>query len=437
MKYPIDKYKSQAATTFTRLFQTYKGTTYSNSWQTGNVFDTLTDYLIRYPNADPGSDAVLEATLDRWRATEVSRCWYDDYGWWGIASAKAFEKRYAGIFGPTQSEFQEIATRCWDVMHTGKPSKSYSYRGAPNVWDNRDEGSTPGYFTATATWAKPRYPGGVWQYDLFKDSRVPSKCLPGKEPDKCTFTLGEDSWSNPSDPIEYALGPFQLTVMNGLYLVLALRLKLQNQGTATDEAINNEMGFLTNWCYDPEAKDHQLLWGQPDNNNLVRERVGTYDYCEELGTWPDVQHYQKEGVWCGDQGLILGGLLDYVSVDPSDPNIQPLAISIALGVLKNMVDSDGVTPYSKHFNDHGDGDDYGCGSGVFWRYLLRGFAENAALRTELLKLVAADPLGNPIYKSAEGTSTRIPPENKMFADFNILATLTAAIEILTVAGAGK
>lgn len=436
MKYPIDKYKSQAAATFTRLVQTYSGTEYSNSWQTGNVFDTLTDYLFRYPAADPGPGAVLDATLDRWRATEGSRCWYDDYGWWGIASAKAFEKEYARIFGSTLSEFQGMAIRCWDVMHTGKPSKSYSYRGGPNVWDNRDEGSSPGYFSAPNTWAVPRYPGGVWQYDMWKDRRDPSKCIPNKDdPTKCSFTLGEDSWSNPSDPTQYDLGPFQLTVMNGLYLVLALRLKLMNQGTGTDESIASEMSFLKNWFYNAEIDDdHKLLWRQPDNNYLVRERVGTYAHCEELNTYPQVQGFQVEGAWGGDQGLILGGLLDYLWVEPSDPIAQSLANSIALGVLKDMVDSDGVLPYSSGFNYHGDSDDYSCGSGVFWRYLLRGFAANAGLRTELLNLVTADPEGNAIYKSAEGTATRIPPGNKLFADFNILATLTAAIEILQETG---
>jgi hypothetical protein len=126
----------------------------------------------------------------------------------------------------------------------------------------------------------------------------------------------------------------------------------------------------------------------------------------------------------------LGGLLDYLSVEPSDPLAQSRAISITRGVFSNMVDAQGVMPYSFGFDIHSDPDDYSCGLGVFWRYLLRGFGQNAALRTELLKWVAADPENNEIYKSAENALSRTRPGNALFADFNILATLTATIEIL-------
>ena len=66
-------------------------------------------------------------------------CWYDDYGWWGIASAKALLDEYASIFGPVRSEFQDIGRECWNVMQNGKPHKVYKYAGAPNVWVNREE----------------------------------------------------------------------------------------------------------------------------------------------------------------------------------------------------------------------------------------------------------------------------------------------------------
>ena len=97
-----------------------------------------------------------------------------------------------------------------------------------------------------------------------------------------------------------------------------------------------------------------------------------------------------------------------------------------------MVDANGVMPYSPKFDDQGDPDDYSCGSGVFWRYLLRGFGENSALRTEVLSLVSSDPENNAIYKSAKNVFTpRVPPnKNLLFVNFNILATLLAAIEIL-------
>lgn len=414
MKYPIDKYMSLAATTFSDLFQIFKLAT--NGWQVGNVFDTLTDYVVRFPDAEPSRGAVVEAALERWGQIQGSMCWYDDYGWWGIASAKAFDDKYADIFGLHRNEFQGIATDCWNVMHTGKPNKPYSYKGGPMVWGNRDDGSQPGYFTAPGTWAVPRFSGGVWQYDMFKDERTnPLDCAPQS--------------SNPSDPNGCLLGPFQNTVMNGLYFVLALRLRLQDKGTGTDEAAKTELAYLNDW-FSLEA-DESLLWRFDDGTRLVRERVATYDYCDEKMSYPGVQGYHPKGAWCGDQGLILGGLLDHVLVE-SDPTAQTLAINIACGVLSNMVDDLGVSPYSSDFDDQGDPDDYSCGSGVFWRYLLRGFGQNAELRTKVLSLVSSDPENNAIYKSAEHVlSPRVPPNhNKLFVGFNILATLTAAIEIL-------
>jgi len=412
MKYPIDRYKTQASKTFSSLFTTFKS--WTNAWQIGNVFDTLTDYVVRFPAAEASPGEVAAAALDRWGHT--GNCWYDDFGWWGIASAKAFDDRYARLFGVNRTRFQNIATDCWDVMHTGKSHKEYSYRGGPNVWENRDPGSTPGYFTLPDTWAKPRFPKGVWQYDMFKDTRISGECSP----------------SNPSDPNYCKLGPFQNTVMNGLYLVLALRLRLLGQGTGTGEALRNEMEFLNNW-FALEGNE-SLLWRLPDECLLVRERIATYAYCEPRKKCPPVQGYLPEGAWCGDQGLILGGLLDFLQIEPADPSAQPRAISIAHGVLSNMVDQWGVKPYSSGFDNQGDPDDYSCGSGVFWRYLLWGFGRNQALRARVLNWVAADPEHNAIYKSAENAFARPRPGNKLFADFNILAVLLAAIEILQEAG---
>src|SRR5215207_2307039 len=116
MQYPIDKYMSQASTTFSDLLVTFKGAT--NGWQVGNVFDTLTDYVLRFPDAEPSRGAVVEAALERWGKIQGSMCWYDDYGWWGVASSKAFNDEYADIFGLHRNEFQGIAIDCWNVMHT-------------------------------------------------------------------------------------------------------------------------------------------------------------------------------------------------------------------------------------------------------------------------------------------------------------------------------
>jgi hypothetical protein len=255
----------------------------------------------------------------------------------------------------------------------------------------------------------------------------------GRPKDKECTPNKDDKDQAISDPNKVKLGPFQLTVMNGLYLVLALRLG-QN-GNGTSEAVRNEIGFLKTWFdldQDPGHPEEEglLMRFPPSLSTLVRERVGTYAYCDASQSYPKVIGYASQTAWCGDQGLILGSLLDYFLVDPSDPYPQQHAISIAGGVLQHMVTDHVVQPT---LNLYDDPDDYGCGSGVFWRYLLRGFRENAALRQQMLTWINEDTENNAIYRSAEYACAHGGPGNALFADFNVLATLTAAIEILQAA----
>jgi len=413
MQYPIDEYKTQAATAFTNLLKTFK--TWGNGWQVGNVFDTLTDYVVRFPKAERTSGEVVAAAHERWGNIQGSMCWYDDWGWWGIASAKAFYPEYKNLFGAYVIEFQDRANSCWDIMHAGKPDKGpYKYKGGPNVWANRDDGSKPGYFESPDGWAVPRFPGGVWQYDMFYDTRPkPPECSP----------------SNPANPHTCLLGPFQNTVMNGLYFVLAVRLVLQRVGTGAPQAIKDELGFLNNW-FNLEG-DMSLLQRFPDGTLLVRERVSTYASPNSGNIYPPVKGYTPKGQWGGDQGLILGGLLDYLQLLPSAPGVEKQAIAIARGVLLHMVDDNGVVmPFSDGFDYQHDKDDYDSGSGVFWRYLLRGFNQNAKLQADILKLIKDNPLQNAIYKSAENPYANAPTGNDLFKEFNALAVLLAGIEIL-------
>src|ERR1700736_6669247 len=125
MRYPIDAlYVPKARESFDRILTVFP--IYDlNGWRVGNVFDTLTDYLLRYPQAERSPGTVAEMALSQWNSPIVqnSMCWYDDYGWWGIASAKALVPEYADIFGATRSDFQKLAAECWDIMSRGKPHK--------------------------------------------------------------------------------------------------------------------------------------------------------------------------------------------------------------------------------------------------------------------------------------------------------------------------
>lgn len=424
----IDKYEQQAATIFSKLLTIFEG--WGNGWQVGNVFDTLTDYVLRYPDA---KGAVVDIASKRWDSVQGSMCWYDDWGWWGIASVKAFDSDFKQIFGSHLIEFQNRANDCWKVMYTGKPDKnSYRYKGGPNVWENRDDGTQRDYFTSPDGWAVPRFSKGVWQYDMWQGKRTgPPECTPNHEPDDESIKL--------SDPkSEHCpLGPYQLTVMNGLYLELALRLAMEGQGGGATLAIKSELEFLNNW-FDLDGDD-SLLQKFSDNSLLVRERVATYASMDGDKTYPAVENYEPKDAWCGDQGLLLGGLLDYVQLaNPSDPTPQSQAISIAMGVLLHMVDADGIVmPYNVGFNNHNDPGDYSCGSGVFWRYLLRGFNQNAKLQAEVLALITENPDTNPIVMSAANPYAYAPFDNDLFKEFNALSVLLTATEILKQASVGS
>ena len=109
MEYPLNRYKAQAAAAFYSVLELV--TTWTNGWQVGNVFDTLTDCVVRYPEVEPRPRAVIETVLERWASIQGSMCWYDDWGWWGIASTKAFDDKYAGVFDRYRKEFQGLLER--------------------------------------------------------------------------------------------------------------------------------------------------------------------------------------------------------------------------------------------------------------------------------------------------------------------------------------
>ena len=254
----------------------------TNFWQLGNSFDTALEYqrLMTQPDQQ-----LSEIALQKYQATSKppSACWYDDYGWWGIASSKAYDTAYAPVFGQTAGDFKRAAVACWKVMYAGKDDGLH--QGAANVWENRNPATN--YWDAIA----PRFHRekgercrGVWQYDIFREHRD-SEC---------------NSITNPSDPFVdgVILGPYQQTVVNGLYFWLAVRLwraQVASVLAEVQEAARDEWGFLKAWF--DRGTDSLLRRFSSDETALIRERVATYS------TGGRVQHWDAETCWGGDQGL--------------------------------------------------------------------------------------------------------------------------------------
>jgi hypothetical protein len=425
MKYDIQKYLDQARTFYSAISSFWN---WGGYWKAGNIFDTMTDYL-KVSGDDPHEIARIAYYFYQ---TLPGACWYDDYAWWGIAGSKAFDPTYDHIFEGSKSDFQDVTKLTWRSM-----------KEAPNVWASCNQADFNQYSDdpTKSRWAVPRIAGGVWQYDMFKDTRYPAPTL-----------LPEFSPANPSDPCSKdpyppLLGPFQNTVVNTLYLLLAGTLQALKVAADPDphDAVEREFNFLHTWL------GSGLLWDLDGGAYLVRERVPTYDQPSPPPTppappWPPVRAYYDGTAWCGDQGLLMAGLEVYYNKLHQDPQSACWWTQWLIRGVQNQLTKDGVVQYLIAPEDFknlvGDFDDYMCGPGVFMRNLLRVFNSNPIGKDQSLQdwvindVVKKDPGSNFIYLSAEDAckpTKYYAPAQVLFDLFNRLATLTTAYVILGAA----
>ncbi len=389
-------------------------------WDLGNALDTATDYLLyARGQVDP---AFIETAYKKYLALvggsgvpgQDAGCWYDDFAWWGNASAKAFDKNFDAVFGNGKKVFQNIARECWRQMTVGMTKGQWVYRGASNVWDNRDNGTPDNdYWNKKENWATPRFDNGVgsgchgvWQYDIFHEKREQGEC----------------SSSNPSDPNFFNLGPWQDTVVNALFFLLALKL---NAARATNpqppidpspyQPVRDEYGFLNAW-FDAALEEQSLLLRFPGGELLVKERVTSY--AEIDGAFPPVKLWNDEAdsCWAGDQGLVISGLLRYYSTFNQSNEIASQVRQILYGVARYMTE-DNVIQY--HHGAMGDPGDYECGVGVF----MRNFLDAYVLQPNIVKPVIND-LRDVILATTNSLCGTAP--SSLFDNLNLLSTLTTA-----------
>ena len=199
---------------------------------------------------------------------------------------------------------------------------------------------------------------GVWQYEIFREKR-----------------LNECSYYNPCDPKNVYLGPFQLTVVNALYFLLALRLFNVAKNPSMRQPVLDEYGFLRAWFSDSLGADSLLLsFGDTAKPPalLVRERITTY--AEIDGEYPPVkQWYGMLGAcWGGDQGLMIAALVELLQAFPDQSEAADWALSILKGVLTQMTQNQILQP---NIGLMGDDADYKSGVGVFARCLLYAYSQ--------------------------------------------------------------
>lgn len=456
-------------------------------------------------------------------------CCYDDFSWWGIASSKALKgspyyELFLDLFGEIGvKNFQNTAAAIWQVVYHGNydamidsivnltstdPKRNpnpyplamdypgfannefvdnYKKRptyhgGSPKAWkrvkQNIPEGSNAAFSQVGTTPAsqinvQPRFTGGLWQYDYYYNPNGKNSKNSSVFPDSCAQS------GNPKDHFSnHQIGPYQLTLMSGLGLIYACRMKAWGAPAdkgAYEECATNVKQFIENWMTLPSDSDADeqatnldaLLYHYDPTDKtkaLVRERVGSYFDKQPIPGYEIDASIQTKGkrLWSGDQGLILGGLSEYQAVFENGKSTNEYCSMLLKGSLDMKgplyvdVDSkesfDSLQPYSPK----ADGTDwphqlfrlpdYWSGTGVFWRYFFQSYRSNSGVKAVVANILKEQD--NAIFQSAEtaakagsDTNPTSPfnpwsttpwgqaPNNaaEIFKWFNPLATLTAAI----------
>src|SRR5262249_34375225 len=137
---------------------------------------------------------------------------------------------------------------------------------------------------------------------------------------------------NPKDKNNTLCG-YQNTVTNSLYLVLSLRLyQLETEPTKKAQylaAASDQFKWFRDW-FGVAYPDRSLLAIQSEGV-LVRERASMYANDNP------VNNFNSATFWAGDQGLVLGAMVDYVKAT-AFPNAQTWALQIAQAIPKNFTD---------------------------------------------------------------------------------------------------
>lgn len=302
--------------------------------------------------------------------------------------------QYSNLVGVYEKTWRQLAQTCWDEMAP-----------ATKVWENADK--------TKFGKAKPRFPDGCWNHGFVLDTVDP--CDP----------LNRQKASWPACGIQNA-------VTNTQYLVCAARFS--QVANAKTEYI-----WLWNWFYNPSLLDDQrLLASYKDVGQLVRERVSTFAEAPDK-TYPPAPNYDKDRHWTGDQGILLGALLEMVRLDPNRrADYYPLAKAILDAVRTKLVNGRQIlqpwTPPKTIGSIYLT--DYATGVGVFMRYLLYVYDSGDEV---LRPYIASQEYWGFIKDNADAVCDSIgkcPPlpngsqMDHMECLLNQLAVLNAAIVIL-------
>jgi hypothetical protein len=327
----IDQYRDTATKIFKPIPQYWDPANYSpDFWHAGNAFTTLIDYFVQLDPKNPSLSTLPQQTLasfdqhynERDPNDPYRKWWFDDFTWWGVAFLRAADE--AATIGLDSGVCLNRAITCWNLTKEGT-----------GVWDRADQTKYRLY--------GPRFPGGCWN----RDYAAPYGNLP------------DPPWS---------VGGRQNTVTNGQYLVLSLRCALADpQVPDFRTAAMTTWTWFQSWNGDGVSIDQKLL-ATLDGSVIYRERASTY--ARQDGSYPPDTSYDPQRYWAGDQGILLGALVDWAQLDYKNaPFYRSQAQALLRGVLATLQDPKNILlawPSGLFDPDPGD---YQTGPGVFMRYL--------------------------------------------------------------------
>jgi len=378
----LKKYRDAANDKFTSLVREAP----PDYWKTAHAFDTMLDFL-NYCSADKDKESDASSAA-KWliahKASSPDGIWFDDFGWWTIATTRA--RTLSSINQDLRDQLDVIADWCWDHFTDN----------APHVYERRPQ--APKHPDDPYKDCEPYLPNGVWN---------------------SYWSNTDPKWEGPKegDPNAGFQG-IQNTVTNAVYLLSA-----QLRG---DPRADLEWDFLSSWIapltlYPP---DPSLWWQIDPSSGLVRERVSRYK--TKPAPTETNPGFQMDWAWTGDQGLILQALILRARTHPTGPPDGKIILAemILNGVLRRLVDNEGVLMRWTHTGNSPSGyeSDYRTGIGVFWRSALRVWEQND-VRVSLKQYRTV------LQKAAEAASATKPQEDWV-ALVNDLAVLVAAYVML-------
>jgi hypothetical protein len=411
-------------------------------WVRGCILESVVDFLLLAGRYDiiPYSkgNKFLEVAGFVYLSNQYQGAWYDDWMWWGNTTSRVYDPAYRDLFAGNanlKEYFMKICAQTFTFVRSGKAPYAPlnpAYVGTLNAFEyvKQKAAVDPARWRQFAKDVEPRWNIGCWQGPMTPDHDF--------------------------NPLELSLGPFQDSVVNGLFYIFAQRTQHQ-PGYGTQKDIDDMTTFYNNWNEPALPADRRLFNRVSPESGLFRERVSVYK------NGMAINGYEADLAWSGDQGLMLAALTSLYLTQPGTQKLETLATikSIINGVIQhatgdiNQTYQNVIMPWchldlpasQQPGNAPGsDPGDYFSGTGIFMRGLLEASKipeVKALIGTANVQQVLQNTLDALLDKDANNKDTNIymnfvfnynpPPSteaHEWFNDFNKMAALLVASQLM-------